>query len=133
MQVWAPRIVVSLPALSSGVPALCFPRSLSLAPLSCSPVPAVHRWILPRSGTREGNEVRESHPGGVHFDFLPLVPLHPGLRCGVFLLPDLTTYRPDSEQLGGLDLFSNVPFPPLRIKATRRVATRNSFGKQFAF
>lgn len=37
------------------------------------------------------------------------------------------THRQDSEKPRGLDLFSNVPFPQLRIKATRRVGNQELF------
>lgn len=77
MQVWA-SLIVSLPALPSPGPWSTLPPSFP-APLSCLPVPALHRPIL-RSATSEGDP--DSHPWGffklldpcgVFFDFLPLV------------------------------------------------------------
>lgn len=72
-----------------------------------------------------------SDPCGVYFDFLPLVLCTQVYGCA-FLFPALTTHRPDSEKPGGLDLFSNVPFPHDGSQLRGEWEIRNFFGKRLA-
>lgn len=55
--------------------------------------------------------------------------LYPGLWCAVFLFPDLTLTDQTLRSLGGLDLFSNVPFPHCGSKL-RRVGNQELFCKK---
>lgn len=139
MQVWAPRIV-SLPSLPSPgprSPQIPAPR----CPLPSQPLCSVYLCLLspPASAERHlGRRWRswslilgDSSPSSqipvvCTLTFCPWSSV-PRFMAWCSSVSGFNTHRQDSEKPRGLDLFSNVPFPQLRIKATRRVGNQELF------
>lgn len=127
MQVWAPRIV-SLPSLPSqplcGV-YLCPPSAVRFCGAAPRKAVRSRSLILGDSSPTSQNSVVCT------LTFCPWSSISRFMAWCIFV-SGFNTHRPDSEKPGGLDLFSNVPFPHCGSKLRGEWEIRNFLGKQFA-